>query len=291
MIDTLFVLALNAISSILILSLVALGLIVIFGIMGVLNLAHGAFMTLGAYTVWLVTAELGFSFWIGLLVVPFAVGFLGLLVERLIIRWLYDRLIDTLLVTWGLAIAMRELIKLTFGVDNKQVANPLPARIDLGVTVYPMYRLFLIVFVLVVIAAIFLLFHRTRYGIRLRAVQQNKEAASLLGINRSRIYGFSFALGTALTGLAGAAIAPLFVVEPAMGQDYLIQAFLAVILGGSGSLLGVIPGSTIVAGFTSVASSYIQPVLAETLVYVFVIIMVIARSRLIKYGIRVRRWL
>lgn len=287
--DTLVSLVLNATSAILILSLVALGLVIIFGIMGVLNLAHGAFMTLGGYTIWLVAMELGLGFWAGLVAAPIVVGLFGLLVERLVIRWLYDRLIDTLLATWGLSIAIVELIKLVFGLEDKNVVNPLPARVDLGLTTYPMYRLFLIVFAIAVIVAVFLLFHRTKYGVRLRAVQQDDVAASLHGINRDRIYGFSFALGSGLTGLAGAAITPLIVVDPTMGRSYLIQAFLAVILGGAGSLLGVVPGSTVVAGFANVASFYIQPIVAETLVFALVIVVIVLRSQLIRLWSRLRR--
>jgi branched-chain amino acid transport system permease protein/urea transport system permease protein len=286
--DTLVSLGLNATSAILILSMVALGLVIIFGIMGVLNLAHGAFMTLGGYTIWLVATEFGLGFWAGLVAAPIAVGLVGLLVERLVIRWLYDRLIDTLLATWGLAIAIAEAMKLVFGQEDKHVANPLPGRIDVGVTEYPIYRLFLIVFAIAIIACVFLLFHRTKYGIRLRAVKQNDVAASIHGIDQDRIYAFSFALGSALTGLAGAALTPLIVVDPTMGRSYLIQAFLAVILGGAGSLLGVISGSTIVAGFANVASFYIQPVAAETLVFALVIVVIVLRSKIIRLGSRVR---
>lgn len=275
--DLVVTLGLNAISAILILSIAALGLAIIFGFMGVINLTHGAFIMLGSYTVWLLATELGIGFWPGVLLAPFVVGFVGLLTEIFIIKYLYHRLLDTLLATWGLAIILRELVRLVFGRTNKNVDNPIAGQIDLVVTVYPRYRLFLIALSVVILLAVFALFYRTNFGVRLRAVIQDNEAASLLGLNQKRMYQFSYAFGSGLAGLSGALIAPITAVSPDMGLSYLLQSFFAVIVGGVGSLVGVIWGATIVAGFTNTMTYVISPVVAQTVVFVLVIVILAVR--------------
>ena len=272
-------LLLNALSAALALSLAALGLAIIFGLMGVINLAHGAFLTVGAYVVWAVPEMLGVSFWIGLILAPLVVGVLGALVERLVIRHLYDRLLDTILATWGISLAVIELIKLVFGSTSKSVSNPLRGSVDLGVTVYPSYRLFLIGFCATVLTAVFVFFKTTDVGVRLRAVIQDSDAASLQGLNQARMYQYSFAFGAGLAGLAGAALAPITTVSPDMGVTYLVQSFFAIILGGTGALIAVIPGSIIVAGSVNFMTFLISPVLAQTIVFIFVIIIMIIRPQ------------
>lgn len=272
-------LLLNALSAALALSLAALGLAIIFGLMGVINLAHGAFLTVGAYVVWAVPEMLGVSFWIGLILAPLVVGVLGALVERLVIRHLYDRLLDTILATWGISLAVIELIKLVFGSTSKSVSNPLRGSIDLGVTVYPSYRLFLIGFCATVLTAVFVFFKTTDVGVRLRAVIQDSDAASLQGLNQARMYQYSFAFGAGLAGLAGAALAPITTVSPDMGVTYLVQSFFAIILGGTGALIAVVPGSIIVAGSVNFMTFLISPVLAQTIVFIFVIIIMIIRPQ------------
>lgn len=272
-------LLLNALSAALALSLAALGLAIIFGLMGVINLAHGAFLTVGAYVVWAVPEMLGVSFWIGLILAPLVVGVLGALVERLVIRHLYDRLLDTILATWGISLAVIELIKLAFGSTSKSVSNPLRGSVDLGVTVYPSYRLFLIGFCATVLAAVFVFFKTTDVGVRLRAVIQDSDAASLQGLNQARMYQYSFAFGAGLAGLAGAALAPITTVSPDMGVTYLVQSFFAIILGGTGALIAVVPGSIIVAGSVNFMTFLISPVLAQTIVFIFVIVIMIIRPQ------------
>jgi len=270
-------LALNALSSILILALSALGLAIIYGFIGVINLAHGAYFTVGAYVVWLTSTELGIGFWPGFLLAPLVVAVVGLLTEVLIIQHLYERLLDTILATWGVALAIGEAIKLLFNAQSKEVGNPLPGSVDLVVTTYSTYRLFLMGVAAVVITIVFLLFTRTDTGVRLRAVIQDPTQASLLGLNETRMYQFSFAFGSALVGLAGAAVAPLTTVEPNMGISYLVQSFFAVILGGAGTLIGIVPGSVIVAGFSNVGTFFISPVVAQTLVFLLVVALIVVR--------------
>lgn len=273
-------LLLNSISASLVLALAALGLAIIFGFMDIINLTHGVLITVGGYTMWLVNTVFGVSFWLGLIVAAIAAGIVGLATEIAIVHRLYGRLLDTLLATWALALALREIIKIAAGgTTAKPVSNPLPARVDLAVTTYPAYRLFLIVLGLVVIVAVFALFNRTNFGVRLRAVLQNETAAELLGLSETRINRFAYFLGSALAGLAGGALAPIASVTPSMGQSYLIQSFFAVIVGGTGSLLGVVPGSVLIAGASNVMTFYISPVAAETLVFAFAIGLLAIRSR------------
>jgi urea ABC transporter permease protein UrtB len=272
-------LILNAISAISILALAALGLAIIFGFMGVINLTHGAFITIGGYVTWFVSTELGIGFWVGFLVAPFVVAVIGLLSEILVVQYLYDRLLDTLLATWGLALAIREAISLVYGESTKSVTNPFPGSVDLGITTYPSYRLFLIALGVFVFIAVFALFNRTNFGVRLRAVIQDEEAAELLGINHQRMYHFSYSFGAALAGLAGAALSPIVSVTPDMGSIYLINSFFAVIVGGTGSLLGVIPGSILVAGATNMLTFSLSPILAQTLVFATIILILSVRPR------------
>jgi branched-chain amino acid transport system permease protein/urea transport system permease protein len=277
MLDLASTLLLNALSAALTLALVALGLAIIFGFMGVINLAHGAFLTAGAYVAWLVATELDLSFWLAVILAPIIVGLIGLLVEVLIVRYLYERLLDTILATWGVSLAITEGIKLAFGTTSKNVPNPIGGGINLGVTVYPAYRLFLMGFCLLILVAVFLFFRSTDFGIRLRAVIQDAQAASLQGLNQERMYQLSFSFGSALAGLAGAVVAPITTVDPNMGISYLVESFFAVILGGAGSLLAVIPGSVIVGGATNFMTFLLSPVQAQTLVFVIVIAAIIVR--------------
>lgn len=276
-IDLIASLGLNAASAILTLALTALGLAIIFGFMGVINLAHGAFFTIGAYVVWFTSSELGIGFWPGFVLAPFVVALVGLLVEVLIIQHLYERLLDTILATWGIALVIGESLKLLVNAQSKEVGNPLPGGLDLIVVTYSTYRLFVMGVAIVTLIAVFALFTRTDIGVRLRAVIQDPKQASLLGLNEQRMYQFSFAFGAALAGLAGAAVAPLTTVEPNMGVSYLVQSFFAVILGGAGVLIGVVPGSVVVAGFTNVGTFFISPVVAQTAVFLLVVVVIIMR--------------
>jgi branched-subunit amino acid ABC-type transport system permease component len=263
---------LNSVSSMLILAIIAIGLGIILGMMGVINLAHGSLVTIGAYAVWFVQVELGLNFWVGLIVAPFIAGVFGLVLEYFVVRHLYDRLIDTLLATWGIAIVATELIKTFAGDSGKSVSNPIPGQVDLVVTTYPAYRLFLIIFSVGIIGSVYTVFTRTNFGIRLRAVLQDDEAASLLGVSRRRTYQSAFLFGSALAGLAGALVTPIVSVYPDLGTGYLIQSFLAVILGGTATPLAVLPGSALIGGLSNIMSYLMQPVLAETLVLLFVVL-------------------
>jgi urea transport system permease protein len=266
-------LVLNAVVATLVLALAALGLAIVFGMMGVINLAHGAFIALGAYTAWLATSA--GNFWVGLVAAPLVVGAFGYALEAAVVGRLYDRPLDTILATWGVALAIQEGLKLAFGVTTKDVPHPIGGSLTVGGVTYPAYRLFLIVASAVVLAAVFVVLLRTDTGVRIRAAIQDGEAASLLGVNESRLYSLTFALGAALAGLAGAAVAPIATVAPEMGVTYLIESFFAVIVGGT--LGGVVFGSLLVAGVSNLLSYSLSPVVASTVVFVAAIVIVIVR--------------
>jgi branched-chain amino acid transport system permease protein/urea transport system permease protein len=270
---------LNMLSAIAVLSLASIGLAIIFGFMGVINTAHGAFFALGAFTTWYVGSELGLGFWIGMLLAPVVGGVLGLLVEELIVKHLYDRLIDSLLAMWGVALVMGELFIILFGNATFTISSPIPGQINLGITQYPAYRLFVIGLVAIILTIVFVLFYRTNAGIRLRAVVEDSETAELMGINRNRMNKLTFSSGTALAALSGGVAAPFRSISANMGLDVLVQSFLAVILGGVGTLYGVVPGSIVVGGLGNGLTYQLQPFLAQALVYLTVVSLIVIKRR------------
>lgn len=261
---------LNALSLIFILLLIAMGLAVIFGLMGIINLAHGEFFMLGAYALFVTTAA-GLSPWVGLLVAPLALAVVALLVERGLIRRLSRRPLETLLATWGLSILLRQGVEIAFGKGYRQIPHPLPGSLEfLGVT-YPAYRTFLMAASAGVITATYLLLYRTDFGLQMRAVIQNPEMAAALGIHTRRIYQVGFVVGAALAGFAGALMAPLSSVYPSMGLDFVVEAFFVVIVGGLGTLLGLVAGAVTIGGVESLFSFLTNAVVARIVVLVLAI--------------------
>jgi Branched-chain amino acid ABC-type transport system, permease components len=267
------ILLLNALVATLVLALAAVGLAIVFGLLGVINLAHGAFIALGAYTAWF-GAQAG-HFWLGFLAAPVVVGAVGYALEITVVRRLYGRPLDTILATWGIALVVQETLKIAFGVTTKRVPLPVTGGVDLGVVVYPTYRLLLVVMATVVLGTVLAVLVYTDFGVRLRAAVQDAETASLLGLDRRRLYSLGFASGAALAGLAGAALAPIATVAPEMGVEYLVESFFAVIVGGTAG--GVVLGSAVVAGTASLLEFSLPPVLAQTLVFVAAVLVVAVR--------------
>jgi branched-chain amino acid transport system permease protein/urea transport system permease protein len=267
------VLLLDAANFMLALLLVTLGLVIIFGLMNVINMAHGELFLLGAYCVVLVQ-KAGGSFWLGLALAPLALAVVGLLIEELVIRHVYHRFIDTILATWGLSLVIKQGVIIAFGPTAQQVANPIPQTLRLLGATYPAYRLFIMAVAVAVAAATFLLFYRTHLGLAARAVIANRPMASSLGLNTRRLDRLTFAFGAALAGLAGAVMAPLMSVDPQMGVGFLIPAFLSILVGGTGSLLGALLGTALIAGSTTVASSAWTQIIAQVVVFSLAIVVI-----------------
>lgn len=266
---------LNTVSYSMILILVALGLSVIFGLMGVINMAHGELFMLGAYAV-VVTQRNGGPVWLGILLAPLFVGFIGILIER-IVRAFYTRPLITLPVTWGLSIIIRQLVKLFVGVGNQTLSNPYSGTVNILGIAYPSYRVGILLVTVVVFGLLFVLFQRTLFGLKCRAIIQNREMASSVGINVIRVDQWTFALGAALAGFAGAIMAPLVTIQPEMGQGFIAESFLVVILGGVGNLFGTIGGALLVSGTRFLLSYFMRLTLAQ--IFVFVVAIMVMRLR------------
>jgi branched-chain amino acid transport system permease protein/urea transport system permease protein len=267
------VLGLDALSFILALLLVALGLIIVFGLMNVINMAHGEFFLLGAYVV-VLSETLGGGFWLGLLLAPLALAVVGLVLEELVIRHVYHRFIDTILATWGLSLALKQAVIVGFGPTAQQVANPFPQQVEVVGAIYPAYRLFVMGVALLVAGATFFLFYRTHLGLAARGVIANRTMAASLGIDTRRMDRATFAFGAALAGLAGAVMAPLMSVDPQMGVGFLVPAFLAILVGGAGSLPGALLGTSLIAGGSTVIASYWTQVVAQIAVFSLAILII-----------------
>ena len=271
--DSVVAIGLDTASFMLTLLLVALGLIIIFGLMNVINMAHGEFFLIGAYTVLAVT-NAGVSFWLALICAPVVLAVVGLVIEELVIRHVYHRFLDTILATWGISLAIKQAVVIIFGATSQSMTNPMPSQIDiLGVT-YPSYRLFIMAVSIVVTTITFLVFYRTRIGLMMRGVIANRAMASTLGINTRMMDRATFAFGAALAGLAGGVMAPIMSVDPQMGVGFLIPAFLSILIGGTGSLLGALVGTGAIAGANTILASTWSQVAAQIGVLTMAVIVI-----------------
>ncbi len=266
-------LLLDTLSFTLTLLLVTLGLVVIFGMMNVINMAHGEFFLIGAYVVVFVTGA-GGSFWLGLLLAPIVLAILGFGLEWLVIRHIYHRFIDTILATWGISLALKQSITIIFGPGSQSVPNPLPGSLDLLGIDYPIYRLFIMAMSLALAAGTYLVLFRTPVGLMARGVIANRAMAASLGINTRRMDWATFAFGAALAGFAGAVMSPIMSVDPQMGVGFLVPSFLAVLVGGVNSLLGAVLGSAVIGGSTTGFSAYISQADAQILVFILAMFLI-----------------
>ncbi len=271
--EQLFVLVLDASNYILVIVLVAMGLVIIFGLMNVINMAHGELFLLGAYTLVMVERA-GGGFWIGLALAPIVVGIAGLVIEELVIRHVYHRFIDTILATWGLSIAIKQAVVVIFGPASHTVSMPLPYAVEIMGLDYPVYRLFIMAVSLAVIFGTFWLFFRTRFGLTARGVIANRAMAASLGINTRRLDRATFAFGAALAGLAGAVMAPIMSVDPQMGLGFLVPAFLSILVGGAGHLAGTLVGAAVIGGTDTLAANIWSPVVAQIIVFSMAIVVI-----------------
>ena len=246
--------ALNALYGIASLAILALGLAVVFGLLGVLNLAHGELVMIGAYCAYVAQSQ----GWPYLAAVPLAVGVcgvLGFVVERWLVRPLYARPFDTLVVTWGLSLLLRKIAEAMFGLGYKSLGEPLGGTVEVLGATYPRYRLVLIVVSAVVLGGLVLWYGRSRTGTRIRAMVGNPDLARALGIPVRRYASATFVVGTSLAGLAGVLIAPLAPVQPFMGLDHILMSFFVLVVGGLGSVGGLLTGATVIGGTNSVVSA------------------------------------
>ena len=236
------------------LALISLGLAIIFGMMRVINLAHGEFLMLGGYTV-VVATNMGINIWVSMLILaPLVVGIIGVIVERLLIRWLYGRMVDTLLATWGLSLLLVGIVTSIFGASTATTASPPLGAVRIGAYSASGYELFLILITIALLVAVWLTLRFTKLGLLARGTMQNAEMASSLGVSTSRIYMITFGLGAAVSGLAGGLLAPMTGVLPTIGATYIAKAFITVISGGASILAGTAAGSVLLGGINGIFS-------------------------------------
>ena len=255
------------------LALISLGLAIIFGMMRVINLAHGEFLMLGGYTV-VVATNNGVNIWFAMIILaPLVVGLFGLIVERVIIQWLYGRMIDTLLATWGLSLLTIGLVTSIFGASTTTTISPPLGTVVIGDYSSSGYELFLIFTVLILLLAVFLTLKYTSLGLVARATMQNAEMSSCLGISTSKIYMVTFSLGAAVSGLAGGLLAPITGVLPNIGVIYIAKAFITVISGGTAILAGTASASSLLGGINGVISFVTGPTLGEVALLLTAIIL------------------
>ena len=257
-----------------ILAIAAIGLAIIFGVAGVINMAHGQFIMVGAYTA-AVVGQLGGNTFIAIPIAFIVVALLGLVVERGIIQWIYDRPLETLLATWGVGIILEVLMKVIFGPELYYVGAPkvLDGGLRLiGRLPYPYYRMFLIAVAIVMVALTFWIIFRTDFGLKVRAVRRNRAMSGCLGIDTAKIDMLIFKYGSGLAGVAGAVLAPIKSVSTTMGFSYAVGSYMVIVLGGVGNLLGVPTGAFLIGeGETLLAYKY-NSVIGQLLVFVAIVI-------------------
>ncbi len=272
-----------------VLLLAAIGLAITFGVMGVINMAHGEMVMLGAYTTFVVQQAIRTHYpWLfdSSLFIAIPLAFLvtaaiGIAIERGIIRWLYGRPLETLLATWGLSLVLQQTVRTIFGPTNREVGNPswMSGAVELGNLTITANRLWIFIFALVVFAALMLLLKRTSFGLEMRAVTQNRQMAGAMGIRTGRVDAMTFGLGSGVAGLAGVALSQIDNVSPNLGQGYIIDSFMVVVFGGVGNLWGTLTGAMTLGIINKFLEPYAGAVLGKILVLVLVILFIQKRPR------------
>lgn len=264
-----------------VLLLAAIGLAITFGVMGVINMAHGEMVMLGAYTTFVVQEVIRTRYpelfdYSLLMAVPLAflvAALVGVLIERGVIRFLYGRPLETLLATWGISLILQQAVRTAFGPTNREVGNPswMSGAFELGHITITYNRLWIVLFTLAVFALLLLMLRYTSLGLEMRAVTQNRRMAASMGIATSRVDALTFGLGSGIAGIAGVALSQIDNVSPNLGQSYIIDSFMVVVFGGVGNLWG-----TLVGAFTlGIANKFLEPVAGAVLGKIAILVLII----------------
>jgi len=272
----------NGLSYSSILLMMALGLAIIFGLMGVINMTHGELMTAGAYATYLTQLSLGklggaeAADWTYLLTIPVAfvsAALLGLLLEWAVVRFLYGRPLETLLATWGVSLILQQAFRNLFGSNNVAVQTPawLSGGLSLGELELPYARLYILALVILVFAAVLLYLRFTRAGLQIRAAMQNRDTAAAFGISPRKIDMLTFALGAGVAGVAGVALSLVGSIGPTTGQHYIVDAFMVVVLGGVGNLFGALLGAFVIGETHSLLEFFTSSTGAKVAVFALII--------------------
>jgi urea transport system permease protein len=264
----------NGLSVSALLFITVLGLVIIFGLMDVVNMAHGEFIMIGAYVAYYVVTVFHLSFAVALVAAFLVTAIFGIFIEVTLIKRLYGKVAETLLATFALSIILQQLVRMAVGPEDKFVGLPLEGSLAFRGIVVPHYNIFLIVIALAILAATLALFYKTSFGMQLRAVTKNRSMTQCLGINTSRIDTLTFACGSGLAGLAGALVAPVKSVMPSMGAYYIVDGFLTVVLGGFSSIAGAAASSLVISESVTVMAGYMSEITAKILVFLIIIMLI-----------------
>lgn len=261
--------------------LMALGLTIIFGLLDVINMAHGEFYAIGAYLA-VVLLGLGLSFWAALALAPLIMAVLGYVTERGLVQRVFhsrDRHTLTLLLTFGLAVVLEDLLKIVFGANPVRVEAPITGATQMAGLFFPNYRLFVMLFGGALIAAVWLLVFRTSVGAVVRAAAFDRQMSASLGVPVARVYAATFAFGAALAATAGVLLAPIYSVFPTMGRDFVLVAFSVVIIGGMGSIKGAVLAGLLLTQVQSLSSLVISPVWSDPLLFGIMVLVLMWRPQ------------
>lgn len=261
--------------------LMALGLTIIFGLLDVINMAHGEFYAIGAYLA-VALLGLGLSFWWALALTPVVMAVLGYVTERGLIQRVFhskDRHTLTLLLTFGVAIVLEDILKIVFGANPLRIETPIQGATELVGLFFPNYRLFVMAVGGLLIAAVWLLVFRTSLGAIVRAAAFDRHMSASLGVPVSRVYASTFAFGVALAGIAGVLLAPIYSVFPTMGRDFVLIAFSVVIIGGMGSIKGAVLAGLLLTQIQSISSLFISPVWNDPLLFGIMVLVLMWRPQ------------
>ena len=261
--------------------LMALGLTIIFGLLDVINMAHGEFYAIGAYAA-VALLGVGVPFWWALVLTPLLMAVIGYACERTLIQRVFhskERHTLTLLLTFGLAIILEDALKIIFGANPLRLEAPIKGASEVLGLFFPNYRLFVMALGSLVIASVWLVVFRTRLGAMVRAAAYDRNMAASLGVPDKIVYAGTFAFGVALAGLAGVLLAPIYSVFPTMGRDFVLIAFSVVIIGGMGSIKGAVIAGLVLTQIQSISSLFISPVWSEPLLFGIMVLVLMWRPQ------------
>ncbi len=278
MISNLSIAFLNAVVWGMIMALIALGLNMIFGLLHIINMAHGALYMLGAVVAWYLI-ELTGNFWIALVVAPLCVGIVGIAMERGLLRKIEDKPITTIICTFGVMLVIQQLVLMIFGGSPRRIAAPIPYRFPLFQLEYPLMRIVIAFISILVMVGLWFFLRKTKYGLWMRAVVQDREMAIALGIPVNKVYMWTFVLGSALAAFSGVLAAPIVSVEFMMGREVLIMAFIIVIVGGMGNLEGSVIAAILISLIQGIGALFVAPSIATVFALAFMIIVLLIRPQ------------
>jgi branched-chain amino acid transport system permease protein len=276
--ELLLILAMNGLVFGLIVALIALGLSIIFGLLDIINVAHGDFFMVGTVLAWLVITATG-NYWLAFLIVPLLGLLLGAAIERGVFRPIEDSAALSIVAAFGLSLILQEGVRATFGATPKRILDPIGATIPVLNLQYEVYRLFAAGIAVLAIAGFFLFLHYTKFGTWMRAVRQDKEMAIAMGVPANRVFVATFALGTAMDMLGGVVAAPITSVEFRLGLDVLPLCFIAVIIGGLGNLPGTAAAAVLLALMEGVITSFAAPTTARIISLLLMSVVLLLRPQ------------